>query len=103
MATIREKRPGVFEVREFVGRDAKGRPKQLSRTVHGTIKDARKLASELTVRPSTPEGASSTLGELLDLWAAANGAFWAPSSAQHYQSRMQLVQVDPISALHSPD
>jgi hypothetical protein len=31
MATIREKRPGVFEVREFVGRDAKGRPKQLSR------------------------------------------------------------------------
>ena len=99
MATIREKRPGVFEVREFVGRDAKGRPKQLSRTVHGTIKDARKLASELTVRPSTPEGASSTLGELLDLWAAANGAFWAPSSAQNYQSRMQLVQDDPISAL----
>ena len=41
MATIREKRPGVFDLPEFVGRDAHGRPKQVSRTVHGTIKDAQ--------------------------------------------------------------
>ena len=64
MATIREKRPGVFEVREYVGRDRNGRPKQVSRIVRGTLKDARRLASELTVKPSSPEASSTTLGEL---------------------------------------
>lgn len=99
MATIRERRPGVFEVREYVGRDAKGRPKQVSRIVHGTLKDARRLASELTVRPSSPEGSSTTLGELLDLWVEANGPFWAPSSAENQRSRVRLAQRDPICQL----
>jgi len=35
MATLRQKRPGVWEVRVFTGSDARGRPTQLSRTVHG--------------------------------------------------------------------
>jgi len=99
MATIREKRPGVFEVREYVGRDAKGRPKQVSRIVRGTIKDARKLASELAVRPTSPEGAATTLGELLDLWVEANEPYWAPSSAQNQRSRARLVQADQIATL----
>ena len=30
MATIREKRPGVWEIRVFTGTDARGRPTQLS-------------------------------------------------------------------------
>ena len=97
MATIREKRPGVFEVREFVGRDAHGRPKQVSRTVRGTIKDAQRIASELTVRPSIPEGATTTLGELLDLWVEANAPYWVPASLQNQRSRVRLVQVDPIA------
>ena len=99
MATIRERRPGVFEVREYVGRDAKGRPKQVSRIVHGTLKDARRLASELTVKPSSPEASSTTLSELLDLWVEANEPFWAPSSADNQRSRVRLAQRDPICGL----
>ena len=40
MATIRERRPGVWEVRGFTGRDERGRPTQVSRTVHGGKRDA---------------------------------------------------------------
>lgn len=35
MATLREKKPGVWEVRVFTGTDARGRPTQISRTVRG--------------------------------------------------------------------
>lgn len=34
--------PGLFEAREYVGCDRNGRPKQVSRTVKGTLKDADK-------------------------------------------------------------
>jgi len=52
MATLREKRSGVWEVRVFTGSDARGRPTQLSRTVHGGKRDALKLAAELEVGPA---------------------------------------------------
>jgi hypothetical protein len=35
MPTIRERTPGVWEVRVFLGRDGRGRPKQVSRMVRG--------------------------------------------------------------------
>lgn len=54
MATIREKRPGYWEVREFVGRDASGRPIQVSRPVRGTKKDALAVAAALRVSPTSP-------------------------------------------------
>lgn len=47
LATIREKRPGVWEVRAFTGSDVRGRPTQLSRTVHGGKRDAQRLAAQL--------------------------------------------------------
>ena len=40
MATIRERRPGVWEVRVFTGSDARGRPTQLSRPVRGGKREA---------------------------------------------------------------
>ena len=44
MATVREKRPGYWEVRVFVGRDGSGKPLQASRVVQGTKKDAQRVA-----------------------------------------------------------
>jgi hypothetical protein len=67
VATVREKRPGVWEVRAFTGRDERGRPTQVSRTVHGTKRDAQRAAAEMTLRPS--KSARRTVGDLLDLWA----------------------------------
>ncbi|MCU1504111.1 MAG: hypothetical protein JWM12_3465, partial [Ilumatobacteraceae bacterium] len=47
MATMREKQPGVWEVRVFTGTNARGRPTQLSRSVRGSKRDARRVAAEL--------------------------------------------------------
>ena len=63
MATIREKRPGVWEVRVFTGADARGRPTQMSRTVRGGKRDAQKLAAQLEASvggASRPDGSWPT-------------------------------------------
>ena len=39
MATIRQKRPGVWEVRVFTGRNADGRPTQVSKTVQKGLRE----------------------------------------------------------------
>lgn len=67
MATIRERRLGVWEVRGYTGLDTKGKPTQVSRTVHGTKKDAQLAAAELTVKPARNAGGRK-LSELLDEW-----------------------------------
>jgi hypothetical protein len=67
MATIRQRRPGVWEVRAFTGRDEAGQPTQQSRTVRGTKKDAQRVAAELTVRPA-PRAGGRTVAELLDAY-----------------------------------
>lgn len=97
MATIREKRPGYWEVREFVGRDAYGRPIQVSRSVRGTKKDALAVAVTLRVSPTSREGASVTVAEMLDLWVAQREATWAPTSFANQVSRVRLVKGDPIA------
>jgi hypothetical protein len=40
VATIREKRRGVWEVRVFTGRDDTGKPTQVSRAVQGNKRSA---------------------------------------------------------------
>jgi hypothetical protein len=39
----------VWEVRVFIGRDPRGKPIQVSRTVRGTKRAAQKVAASLTV------------------------------------------------------
>jgi integrase len=97
MATIRERRPGVWEVRAFTGRDERGRPAQISRTVHGTKRDAQRVAAELTLRPAQTGG--RTVADLLDLWVQHNEATWAPSSRRDQVSRAALVKADPIARI----
>ncbi len=97
MATIRERRPGVWEVRAFTGRDERGRPTQISRTVHGSKRDAQRVAAELTVRPAHTGG--RTVADLLDLWVQQNESTWAPSSRRDQVSRAALVKADPIGRI----
>ena len=99
MATIRERRPGVWEVRSFVGRDEDGRPVQTSRTVHGTKKDAQRAAAELTVRASTVSATRISVSQMLDLWADNARATWSPGTEQNQLSRIRLVKTDRIASL----
>jgi hypothetical protein len=52
VATIRERKPGVREVRAFTGNSPAGVPTQVSRTVRGTKKDMLRVAGELKVAPA---------------------------------------------------
>jgi len=45
MATIRQRRPGVWEVRGYTGKDVDGKSTQVSRTIYGTKKDAKLVAA----------------------------------------------------------
>ena len=87
MATFRERRPGVWEVRSFAGRDQNGEPPlQTSPTVRGTKKDAQRLAAEMTSRPSSVFADGQVrfqgLGNLTSLYATdpLAGPSWSCSS-----------------------
>ena len=96
MASIREKRPGVWEVRVFTGLDAKGRPTQMSRTVRGGKRDAQRVAAELTIGPGQTNAGGRTVSDALDAWVEQNVGTWAPSSAYDQQSRVRSIKKDPI-------
>lgn len=95
MATIRQRKRGVWEVRVFAGRDAQGKPVQVSRTVRGGKKDAERVASELELKPSRPD-ARRTVAELLDEWRALKEASWAPYTRRDQESRSRSIAADRI-------
>ena len=99
MATIREKRPGVWEVRVFTGSDARGRPTQLSRTVRGGKRDAQRLAAELEASEGKAKPASRSVSDVLDEWVKKNIDTWAPSTSRDQQSRVRSLKKDQIARL----
>jgi len=94
MATIRE-RSGVPEVRGYTGLDTKDKPARVSRTVHGTKKDAQLAAAELTVRPARNAGGRK-LSQLLDQWIDIKTPRWADLTIQDQTGRAKQVSADPI-------
>jgi integrase len=95
VATIRERQPGVWEVRAFTGRDETGRPTQVSRTVRGGKREAQRVAAELTTKPA-PRIGGRTVGEVLDAWIEAGLPTWAESTKRDNQSRVALLKKDAI-------
>ena len=68
---MRERSPGHWELRAFTGRDqVTGKPRQTTRTFHGTEKEAGKALSQLVseVEADTFDRTSATVGQLLDKW-----------------------------------
>jgi integrase len=98
MATIRERRPGVWEVRVFSGRDPAGKPTQVSQTVRGTKRDAQRKAARLESGPHSTAG-GQTIADLLAVWRETNDAIWAESSKRDYASRAKAIAADPIARI----
>jgi integrase len=68
---MRERSHGHWELRAFTGRDqVTGKPRQVTRTFHGTEKEAGKALSQLVseVETDTFDRTSATVGQLLDKW-----------------------------------
>lgn len=96
MATIRQRGPGVWEVRQYTGRGGDGRSTQISRTVRGTKKDSKRVAATLTLAPPT-RAASHTVAEMLDAWIAQNDPTWSESSRRDQRNRAELVRSDRLA------
>jgi integrase len=100
--SLRERRPGVFEIRIAVGVDpVSGRTVQRSFWYHGTQDGAEELRSELAdhfagyraVRRAAP---LLTVGDLLELWLAAHHD-WRPSTWNSARSNVKALSTDPIA------
>lgn len=97
MASIRERKPGVWEVRGYTGNDHNGNPTQVSRTVHGTKRDAQKVAAELTLKPSNAGGRK--VAALLEEWLEIKAPGWAPLTQRDQAGRVKLICGDPIARM----
>ena len=96
MATLRERKPGVWEIRVFTGRDSSGRPTQVSRTVRGTKREAQRVAASLEARPPS-NAAGRTVTDLLTAWRDVNQPVWAETTRRDYESRIARIESDPIA------
>jgi integrase len=101
--SIRERRPGVFEVRVAVGMDAAGsHTRQRSVTVHGTAADAEaqaaRLAADVAARPTRTPARLLALGELLEVWLRADHP-WKPSTLVGYRCAVRALAADPLARL----
>jgi hypothetical protein len=92
LATLRGKKPGVWEVRAVTGRiGLAGRPRSAGPCI-GTKKDAQRVAAGVSVKPSKSGG--RTVAELLDAWLELNEATWAPATVRDERSRAELIKAD---------
>jgi integrase len=100
---MRERSPGVFEVRVVVGRDPlTGSSVQRSFTVRGDAEHAdarrRELVADYGVDLSVLHASGVTVGELLTRWFAAGHA-WKPSTRIGYECDVRVLCADPIANL----
>lgn len=99
MATIRERKPGVWEVRAFIGRDPlTGRERQRSRVVRGTKRDAQALAAQMDAErsPHGPPTRDATLRDLLVAWFEHGRMNWSLATARGYESRIGIIVKSPL-------
>ena len=100
--SLRERRPGVFEIRVAVGVDpVSGRTVQRSFWFHGAADDAeerrRELAAQFAECRSVRRAAPLlTVGELLERWLAAQHD-WRPSTWTGARSNAKALRADAIA------
>jgi integrase len=100
--SLREKRPGVFEIRVAVGVDpVSGRTVQRSFFFHGALEDAeerrRELAAQFAEYRSIRRAAPFlTVGELLERWLAAQHD-WRPSTWTGVRSNVKALSADALA------
>ncbi len=89
--TMRERSPGHWELRAFIGRDPKsGKPRQATRSFHGTQRAAGKALSALVPEVETGRfnRSSATVSQLLDKWLEATAASQRPRTV--YENRRKI-------------
>lgn len=88
---IREVRPGVWQVRKTRGHREDGRPRTMTRTVHGTEADARAAEAALAVEMGADPalGRGLTLRAVWGAYRASRGPSMAPKTMEGYEWCME--------------
>jgi integrase len=100
--TMRERSPGVWEIRVAVGVDpVSGRTVQRSFSFHGDAEDAalrrKELAAEWAERRAVRRAAPFlTVGELLERWLSAHHD-WRPATWISARSNVKILSTDGLS------
>ncbi|MEX2658753.1 MAG: tyrosine-type recombinase/integrase [Acidimicrobiales bacterium] len=96
MATLTERKPGVWFARVFVPATADGAARQVGRVFRGTKKAVRAevAAWEAEIRGRAPAGVGATVADLLAMWQAARAHEWQPTTARDHRSRAGLILAD---------
>jgi integrase len=100
--SLRERRPGVWELIVQLPRDASTpRGKQLSRTVRGTKREAQRALAALVTEVSTGKISSSTtsLTELLDRWLDHVNEQLSPTTVREYRRLVTRLIVPDLGKL----
>ena len=98
MATLTERRPGVWYARTYlppVREGEKGR--QVGKIFKGTSKKAIRDAVaewEAGLRGTAPQAIGATVADLLELWQQAKEYDWQPTTARDYRSRARMITAD---------
>ncbi len=82
----------------FSGRDAAGKPTQVSQTVRGTKRDAQRAAARLESGLRSTVG-GKTVTDVLTSWRETNDAVWAESSKRDDAGRAKAIAEDPIGRI----
>jgi integrase len=109
VATITERRPGVFYARVWLPPTSAGDPgRQVGKVFRGSKKSvkAEVVAWEAELRGTAPTAVGATVADLLDRWLEAKQFEWQPTSARDYAGRaraireaigsVRLVDLDPF-------
>jgi integrase len=105
VATITERRPGVFFARVWLPPTSDGQPgRQVGKVFHGGKKDVRAqvAAWEAELRGTAPASVGATVADLLRLWLEAKQFDWQPTSARDYAGRCRFIS-DAIGSVRLVD
>lgn len=94
--TKRERRPGVWELRVYLGVDPVTKKRRYrSHTYHGTVRGAeRELARLVAQVEKIGPGTTATLGQLIDAWLDIHGPELSPTTATEYR-RLVTKRIGP--------
>ena len=101
--SLREKRPGVWELRIFLGRDAAGRVKHRSSVFHGKKREAARELARLAAEVHSGDGevqvewtTNTTVNDAISAWERNGWEDLSPSTVRRYRSIWRVHVRDTI-------
>ena len=96
VATVTQRKPGVWFARVFVPPTADAPGRQVGRVFLGTKKAVRVAVTawEADVRGHAPSAVGATVTDLLTMWLEVRAHDWQPLTARDHRSRVRFITED---------